>query len=406
MPNDHMHWTGKAWLKRASAKLSPPVMWVLVFGGKMAEARKIIYYFPHLNVNEKVIVPGGVLYSYNNEYKELGARHDKFVNGSLLELSKFEVEKIDSSGKDLEIQKLSELIKFSYFSKNLPHTMNIHGFISLETFDMFRLIENNVDKSFEHKIVVSNGMCKFSQSSDQYLLARKEQAIQPITVCNNSFSFELIGTLDHLKGKEKLYSIIHLYNKSWELQSIFNSFLDKPVLAKTSIEMLIKYNKGSKKDIAKDFIKLISEFINEYKSDKWISSIVELINSKKGEIEGNITKALDDLKSDRDDLLHDGSQNFNSASISFYMVWFPLYWALTINRKNLNVDNSYRFLCFLCLCKFPLNEWDTIGCFDAKPKHSHLSIYVRYSNILPRISSNEEKSKIYLEAMDNWLKEN
>jgi len=28
-PNENMHWTEKAWLKRASAKLSLPVMWAL-----------------------------------------------------------------------------------------------------------------------------------------------------------------------------------------------------------------------------------------------------------------------------------------------------------------------------------------------------------------------------------------
>ena len=104
-------------------------------------------------------------------------------------------------------------------------------------------------------------MSKFSHSADKVLLSRKNQAVNSIRIKDYNFGFDIVGTYESLESKNELYSVIHLYNKVWEQQSLFNSFLDKPILAKTTFEVLYKFNGGDKK-------KLKEELKNQLKDEK------------------------------------------------------------------------------------------------------------------------------------------
>lgn len=378
---------------------------------KVEKNRKIAYYFPHLLVDEEVKLPVGSLTPFKEQSEELKIRHSEFCGGSFFSVSgKFEIGDFDQE-TDFLIQKKIELMKFAYFAKSLPHRMDIKGFVSLETFDMFRLIENNIDESFEHKIVISNGMYEFSHSADKVLLSRKKQAVNSIRVHEEDFGFDIVGTCEILESKIELYSVIHLYNKVWEQQSLFNRFLDKPILAKTTFEVLYRLNEGDKKNLktfASDFVEMIYNFVDGYKHDELISKIINIINPYKLDIVGNINESLDNLKITRDSLVHDGMQNFDTSPIKFYMVWFPLYWSLTINRNYLNQKHAIRLLCFLCLCKHLPSTWNKIEIIKKptyKSKLSHLENYIMNSNILARDMSEEYRS-LYIEVLENWLKEN
>ncbi|TQP47600.1 hypothetical protein, partial [Vibrio cholerae] len=262
---------------------------------KVGKNRKVSYYFPHLLVDGVVKLPVGSLTPFKEQSEELKIRHSEFRGGSVFSVSgKLEVDEFDQE-TDLLIQKTTELLKFSYFAKSVPHCMDINGFVSLETFDMFRLIENNVNKSFEHKIVISNGMSKFSHSADKVLLSRKNQAVNSIHVHEEDFGFDIVGTYEILESKSELYSVIHLYNKVWEQQSLFNSFLDKPILAKTTFEILYRINGGDKKNLktfASDFLEMIYKFVDGHKDDALISKIINLINPYKLDIVSNINESL------------------------------------------------------------------------------------------------------------------
>lgn len=378
---------------------------------KVGKNRKISYYFPHLCVDGVVKLPVGSLTPFKELSEELKIRHSEFCGGSFFSVNgKFAVDDFDHE-MDLSIQKTTELMKFSYFAKSVPHGMDINGFVSLETFDMFRLIENNVDKSFEHKIVISNGMSEFSHSADKVLLARKNQAVNSIHVHEEDFGFDIVGTYEILKSKSELYSVIHLYNKVWEQQSLFNSFLDKPILAKTTFEVLYRLNGGNKKNLktfASDFVEVICKFADDYKDDELISKLINVVTPYKKDIVSNINESLDNLKFTRDSLVHDGSQNFDTSSIKFYMVWFPIYWSLSINRESLARKHAIRFLCFLCLCKHLPSTWNKMETNEnphSQPKHSHLATYIMKSNALAR-DMTEEYRNLYIKVLENWLKEN
>lgn len=392
------------WLKIALSSL------ILQKAEKVGKNRKISYYFPHLFVDREVKLPVGYLTPFKEQPEELKIRHAEFCGGSFFSVNgKSEVDEFDKE-TDLLVQKITELLKFSYFAKSVPHVMSLNGFVSLETFDMFRLIENNVDKSFEHKIEISNGMREFSHSADKVLLSRRNLAINSIRVHEKDFGFDIVGTYEILESKSELYSVIHLYNKVWELQSVFNSFFYKPILAKTTFEVLYRLNGGAKKNLktfASDFVEMVYKFVDGHKDDELISKIIKLVQPYKGVIVSNIDESLNDLKITRDFLVHDGAQDGDIYSIKFYMVWFPIYWSLTINRASLTREHAIRFLCFLCLCKHLPLTWNKIE-FSKDPtfsaKYSHLQTYMMKSNILANDISEEYRS-INVKVLENWLKE-
>ncbi|MGX9457159.1 hypothetical protein ACWU37_08890 [Photobacterium damselae subsp. damselae] len=376
----------------------------------MGKNRKVSYYLPHLFVDGEVKLPVGSLRPFKEPSEELKIRHSEFCGGSVFTVNgKFEVDEFDQE-TDWLVQKAIELLKFSYFAKSVPHSLNSNEFVSLETFDMFRLIENNIDKSFEQKIVISNGMSDFLLSADKVLLSRKNQAVNSISVHEENFGFDIVGTYEILESKRELYSVIHLYNKVWEQQSLFNSFLGKPILAKTTFEVLYRFNGGNKKNLktfASDFVEMIYKFVDNHKNDEVISKIIKVLNPYNNDIVNNINDSLNNLKITRDSLVHDGTQKFDTSPIKFYMVWFPVYWSLTINRKSLTRKHAIRFLCFLCLCKHLPSTWNEMEISDNSShlKYSHLATYIMKSNELARDMSEEFRSS-YIKVLENWLKEN
>ena len=384
---------------------------ILQKADEMGKKKKISYYFPHLYVDGEVKLPVGSLTPFKKQSEELKIRHLEFCGGSVFSVNgKLEVDEFDQ-GTDWLVQKITELLKFTYFAKSVPHNGGINGFISLETFDMFCLIENSVDSSFEHKIVISNGMSEFLHTADKVLISRKNQAVNPIRVNEKDFGFDIVGTYEILESRNELYSVIHLYNKVWEQQSLFNGFFDKPILAKTTFEVLYRLNGGDKKNLKtfpSDFVEMIYEFFDEYKDDELILKIINLVEPYKDDIVRNINESLSNLKITRDSLVHDGAQNFDTSPIKFYMVWFPIYWSLTINRESLTRKHAIRFLCFLCLCKHVPSTWNKVEISKDllfRGKYTHLQTYIMKSNRLANNMS-EELRNISIKALENWLKEN
>lgn len=368
-----------------------------------------MYYLPHIFINEEIKFSDGRIKQYKSEYDDLHPRHNCFQGGSLIELTNFESGDIYDHEVDQLTFKFLELVKFSYFSKSPSFSQWPKSFMSNETFDMFRLVENNKNPMLEHKHLIYNGMSTFQCSLDDFILSKIKKPIKNVDVKKNEFDYGFIGGLSILDINDTLFSIVHMYNNTWGLHSAQYEISYKAITARTSIEMLIKFNEHNKKTFGDIFInELIQEIDDKCKNDTVLSTLMDRIRPFESEVRNNINCSLNKLKDLRDNLVHDGLNDEFSPYISFYLIWFPLYWSLFVNKKGLRINHIYKFVLFLYLNKFSIDKWnamsDDMGEFGASSKMSYLYSYVYFSNVLP-IHSKSSKADTYLRAIDNWLNE-
>jgi len=348
--------------------------------------RKVIFLMPNIQVKEKTTLQNIRLIPYNKKHKNLVP--SIFNKGTLIEIDDFKIGDLYDLSTAYKIHDAIEIIKFSYFGTNAPIAHEHPGFISDSTFDIFTIIEENVDKSFEHKVRITNGV-------DTYLLNLNEWYkyksilgnITPLKITINSFAsyFQYIYD-DCIINDEKL-SIIKLYNKCLKITDMIEHF-DKILFARTSIETLnnLIYRQDNKNYIDK-FFNRTKEIMDNYKDKEHI--IIKFYNDniisdqeEYKKLQNNLDTYLNSLRNARHDLVHENKINTSFQILEVYIVWFPLFFLINFFKDTLEEKHIIRLVLFLGLLKINPKFWNNIDKRNYNKKTS-ISIYSSISKSLP-----------------------
>ena len=131
--------------------------------------RKSLYFMPFLSIEEIIECEGIRLIQNTGQYDNLIPNIFKKHDGIFIELvDEFQSGDTYNDSIRIKIHNTIEILKFSYYTINIPTGDGYPGFISESTFEIFTIIEPNQDKSFEHKMPITNGMSSFLMSLDDY----------------------------------------------------------------------------------------------------------------------------------------------------------------------------------------------------------------------------------------------
>lgn len=377
------------------------------------DKRKILYYLPLISTTEVIEFSEFKIKPFSEEanYSSLLPKDIFSRNGSLIEVNGFTSGEHYSGEVDKKIFKAIEKIKFGYFFSNPSHIGNIFGYISNETFECFRILEKNEDPSFEQKVRLSNGMFNFSESLETYYKSRTSIKQKQLHVKSDFFIYA-----DYLSEKiedEKLLNLISLYNRCWSTYSIHNS-IDKPVLARVSIERLAKIQYGEEYGLRK----FIDEFFNGSftileelsKSSATIKKINDFILPSQDKLKVEVTKHLEAIREARHSFAHSGIETEELTNMPFYLVWFPLFWMISLHSNKIKEAEGIRLALFFCLMNFDPQDWQKIkfSMLPNKTKKTHIQIYSDNSRLLPiylkRDEDGKELSEAVLLGIFKWIK--
>ncbi|MGK5015009.1 hypothetical protein [Janthinobacterium sp. HLS12-2] len=375
------------------------------------EERKIIYYLPFLETATVVefskfkITP----FFEKSEYGDLRPKGIFEGNGSLIEVNGFKSGDFYTREVDRLTFIVLERLKFGYFLYNPPHVMSHGGYVSSENFECFRLIETNEDPSFEHKVYLSNGIYNFSESLKTYYESRVSLKHRKISARKDFNLFTYVDFLSENITDEDLLTAMRLYNRCWSTYSLHNS-LDKPIFARSSIEILAKNQYGEKNGLKK----FISEFFNKSfakldelsNSDETIKRLTALVTPNRIELENVVTEHLERIKMARHSYAHAGVETEELTNMPFYLLWFPLFWIVLLNYEKMTPVEGIRLGLFFCLLKVNPERWQHID-FNVLPsniKYPHIRTYAHYSRILPIwAKTNPEETDMVLKAIPKWF---
>ena len=375
------------------------------------EQRRIIYYLPFLRAETIIEFSGFKIIPFieESDYGNLRPRGIFEGNGSLIEVDGFNSGDFYARKADRLIFIALEKLKFGYFLYNPPYLMSHGGFASSETFECFRLLETNDDPSFEHKVHLSNGMYNFSESLKTYYESRVSLRQRKISVTEDFDLFRYVDFLSKNIKDEELLTAMRLYNRCWSAYALHNS-LDKPMFARSSIEILAKYQYGEKNGLKK----FIGEFFNRSfikldefsRTDETIKSLIALIKPSRMELEEVVEKQLELIRLARHSYTHAGVETEELTNIPFYLVWFPLFWIILLNYEKMTPVEGVRLGLFFCLLKVSPERWQHID-FNvslSKIKYPPIHTYAHYSRVLPIWSkTNPEETDVVLKAIPKWF---
>lgn len=366
--------------------------------------RRILYYLPFIQTKESIEFSNFKIkpFSKDADYSDLLPEEIFDCHGSLIETKKFFSGQHYSIEEDVNIFNAIEKVKFAYFFLNPAHSFSVFGYVSSETFECFRIIEKNSDPSFEHKVNFSNGMFNFSESLATYYKSRTVH--NQNNICIDSKILAYVDCLSEVETEENLLIAMRLYNRCWSTYSLHNS-IDKPMLARVSIEILAKFKLGKTNGLKEFVDHFLSQSHKKLKElSKSSSSIRQILNSNiptEEELKNIITKHLDDIKEARHAYTHAGVEDEAFNTIPFYLLWFPLFWMVILRIDIIKEAEGIRLALFFCLLKFPYQDWQKMDFFGLphKTKKSHLHIYSDNSRLLPVYLKLERDSKELSEAM-------
>lgn len=344
--------------------------------------------------------------SKDESYSDLLTKDIFGTNGSLIEINGFCSGDYYSEEGDIKTFNAIEAVKFGYFFKNPPHVCNISGYVSSENFECFRIIEKNEDPSFEQKIHLSNGMFNFSESLETYYKSRLSLRPRPVAVSSGRFAY--VDYMSEGIENEQLLTAMRLYNRCWSTYSIHNS-IDKPVLARVSIEILAKIKYGEKEGlkyfIGKFFAESFEKLEKLSKSSSTIKELTDFISSKREPLEKALTKHLYDIKEARHSFAHDGIETKELANIPFYLVWFPVFWMMALHSNKITEEEGIRLSLFFCLLNFEPKDWQKMDCSVStfKPRKSHLHNYADNAIRLPICLKKEKDLDAVMKGIRDWL---
>ena len=372
------------------------------------QERRIIYYAPLLRTETPIQLSDFKITPFlkGKEYSHLLPSDVFDGTGSLIEFNSFESGDFYTQTIDKNTFNALERLKFSYFFNNPSYAMSIDGYVSSETFECFRCIESNEDRSFEHKVHFSNGMYNFSESLKTYYSSRTSLKLRPITP--RAGDFDYVDYFSQNTAEESHLSAMRLYNRCWSTYSIHNS-IDKPVLARASIEILakLKIPKDSLKKFIPDFFeKAFIKLGQLSSSNATVHSLTELISPNRDFLQAMVTEQIESIKDARHSFAHEGIETEALTNIPFYLVWFPLYWMVLLQADKMTTRDGIRLALFFCLLKVKPDYWQHIDYEDlpTKIKRHPLDTYAYYSRILPRRSEERpEEAKVVLSAIPKWF---
>lgn len=375
------------------------------------EERKILYYLPLFSTESVIefhdfrLIP----FSKNSEYNYL--RPESIFNdfGSLIEVDKFKSGDFFKREIDRKIFESVERLKFGYFFYAPSYAMSIDGYISSETFECFRFIEPNEDPSFEHKVHLSNGMYSFSESFKTYYESRDSLKQRQVSARTELNLFRYVDYLSDGINDEKLLTAMRLYNRCWSTYSLHNN-IDKPVLARASIEILAKFKFGEKGGLSKfigEFFSISFTKLNELSNlDPMVKYLTELVTPNRDCLEKVVTEQLEKIKEARHSFAHAGFETQELTNMPFYLLWYPLYWIVSLHSEKMTVNEGLRLALFFCLLNVKPEYWQSIdhGMTPSKIKYSHIRTYAHYSRILPIwAKTRPEEADAVLKAIPKWF---
>ena len=371
--------------------------------------RKSLYFMPFLLIDETIESKGVRLIKNNNQYDSLMPDIFKNCSGIYVEL----VEDFQSGDNyddniRVKIYNAIEILKFSYYTINTPMGDEYPGFVSESTFEIFTIIEANQDKSFEHKMSVTNGISNFLMSLDDYykykfILGSRHSII--ITE-NALIYFQYI--YDECINNENKLSILRLYNKCLRITDI-NDCFDKIIFARASIETLIKIKESSltKKNYIETFIEKAKDFISDHLDDnselllKFYNNHV-VNNNGLNTSKENLNTYLMLLTDVRHTLVHENIRNTDFRTIETYIAWFPLFFLLIFFEDKMNKKDVVRLILFLKLLQLDFKQWNKK---DTKnySEMTCLEVYAQYTRTITvqLDKNNNEVISAYLEGFNS-----
>ncbi len=371
--------------------------------------RKSLYFMPFLLIDETIESKGVRLIKNNNQYDSLMPDIFKNCSGIYVEL----VEDFQSGDNyddniRVKIYNAIEILKFSYYTINTPMGDEYPGFVSESTFEIFTIIEANQDKSFEHKMSVTNGISNFLMSLDDYykykfILGSRHSII--ITE-NALIYFQYI--YDECINNENKLSILRLYNKCLRITDI-NDCFDKIIFARASIETLIKIKESSltKKNYIETFIEKAKDFISDHLDDnselllKFYNNHV-VNNNGLNTSKENLNTYLMLLTDARHNLVHENIRNTDFRTIETYIAWFPLFFLLIFFEDKMNKKDVVRLILFLKLLQLDFKQWNKK---DTKnySEMTCLEVYAQYTRTITvqLDKNNNEVISAYLEGFNS-----
>lgn len=371
--------------------------------------RKSLYFMPFLLIDETIESKGVRLIKNNNQYDSLMPDIFKNCSGIYVEI----VEDFQSGDNyddniRVKIYNAIEILKFSYYTINTPMGDEYPGFVSESTFEIFTIIEANQDKSFEHKMSVTNGISNFLMSLDDYykykfILGSRHSII--ITE-NALIYFQYI--YDECINNENKLSILRLYNKCLRITDI-NDCFDKIIFARASIETLIKIKESSltKKNYIETFIEKAKDFISDHLDDnselllKFYNNHV-VNNNGLNTSKENLNTYLMLLTDARHNLVHENIRNTDFRTIETYIAWFPLFFLLIFFEDKMNKKDVVRLILFLKLLQLDFKQWNKK---DTKnySEMTCLEVYAQYTRTITvqLDKNNNEVISAYLEGFNS-----
>lgn len=371
--------------------------------------RKSLYFMPFLLIDETIECKEVRLIKNNRQYDSLMPDIFKNCSGIYVEI----VEDFQSGDNyddniRVKIYNAIEILKFSYYTINTPMGDEYPGFVSESTFEIFTIIEANQDKSFEHKMSVTNGISNFLMSLDDYykykfILGSRHSII--ITE-NALIYFQYI--YDECINNENKLSILRLYNKCLRITDI-NDCFDKIIFARASIETLIKIKESSltKKNYIETFIEKAKDFISDHLDDnselllKFYNNHV-VNNNGLNTSKENLNTYLMLLTDARHNLVHENIRNTDFRTIETYIAWFPLFFLLIFFEDKMNKKDVVRLILFLKLLQLDFKQWNKK---DTKnySEMTCLEVYAQYTRTITvqLDKNNNEVISAYLEGFNS-----
>lgn len=357
--------------------------------------RKIAYYLPNINLKENIDLGHCRLLKaseWNDSDLSINKKLFGNAHGALIEIDGFSTGDNYSSTTDKSICQELEIIKFSYFSYFIS---NIFFFASNNSFDMFRIIEKNKDPSFEHKVLLNNGVSGLWGSQDKYYASK---ALNFSFGCLTLEEYELKNyhSLRSLELNDNDFMMISLFNKTRNLYEA-SDFNDRVLFSRIAVEILSKKLKWKLSNITEKFLDKAFSIIqvNKPENEKIEKFFIENVENKKESIKNNIEKYLNDLKDARHNLTHEGIQSNQFVNISYFLAWFPIAFVLSFDTKEIEQDFVLRIIFLLAASGTDIQKWHKES-FKTATKKTTLECFEEISHRMPRLIS--ENNYKYIEC--------
>jgi len=364
---------------------------------------------PFILIDETIECKGFRLIKNDGQHEDLMPNMFKKHSGVYVELvPDFQSGDNDDDSIRIKIYNAIEILKFSYYTINTPTGYWYPGFISESTFEIFTIIEANPDKSFEHKMPITNGMSYFLMSLDdyyqhKYILGSKHC----IEFTKNALTyFEYI--YDECINDEDKLSILRLYNKCLRITDM-NDCFDKIIFARASIDTIVQIQASAinKTNYVENFINKSKAIISNCQDID--SKLLNFYNSHVANDDGlnkakeNLNNYLKSLATARHNLVHENKKNLDFMTIEVYIAWFPLFFLIIFFENKMTQKDITRLILFLKLLQLDFNQWNKKDP-EEYSKMTCLEVYAQYTKaIIIRLDENNNDDDIlaYIEGFNN-----